>query len=117
MPHYQDIKRAMVKPPFSSSELSDEVGKIETAYSQLAQEVVLCHDRFYVDQIAVPALAANFAVVLPAPFPDISYSPLCILDWAAFGRISAIATTGFTVTFSAAAPAVTGGIMRVIVIR
>jgi hypothetical protein len=77
---------------------------------------VTCHNRIYVDQIAVPGGTGTIAITLPAPFPDIFYSPLCILDWAAYGRVSAISATGFTITFSAAAPG-PGGIIRLIVIR
>jgi hypothetical protein len=115
-PHYQSIRRAIITPTFGE-EPEEQLGVLQTAYSQLAQEVVNCHNRVYVDQIAVPALAANIAIVLPAPFPDTSYSPLCILDWPSFPYITAISATGFTVTFSVAAPGVTGGIIRLIVIR
>jgi hypothetical protein len=115
-PHYQAVRRAIITPTFGE-EPEQELAVLQTAYSQLAQEVVNCHNRVQVDQIAVPALAANIAIVLPAPFPDASYSPLCILDWPSFPYITAISATGFTVTFSVAAPAVTGGIIRLIVIR
>jgi hypothetical protein len=115
-PHYQAIRRALIEPNFGE-EPEQQLAVLTTAYSQLAQEVVGCHNRIYVDQIAVPALAANIAIVLPAPFPDANYSPLCILDWPSFPYITAISATGFTVTFSVAAPAITGGIIRMIVIR
>ena len=115
-PHYQSIRRAIITPSFGE-EPEQTLEVLTTAYSQLAQEVVTCHNRIYVDQIAVPALAANIAIVLPAPFPDIFYSPLCILDWPSFPYITAISATGFTVTFSVAAPAITGGVLRLIVIR
>lgn len=115
--HYQSVRRAVIQPLFQAPDLETEVHNIEKAYSQLAQEVINCHNRVYVDQIAVPALAALINITLPAPYPDANYSPLCILDWNAYGYVTAIAATGFTVTFSAAAPIVTGGIMRIIVIR
>lgn len=114
-PHYQAIRRAIVQPNFGE-EPEEQLSVLTTAYSQLAQEVVTCHNRVLVDQIAVPGAAAGIIVLLPAPFPDTDYSPIVSLDWAAFGWISAIAADQFTVTFSAAAPG-GGGILRTIIIR
>ncbi len=114
-PHLQAIRRAIVQPNFGPDpEIA--LGVLQTAYSQLAQEVVTVHNRILVDQVAVPGLAANIAIVLPAPFPDTDYSPLCILDWNAYAYVTAISVTGFTATFSAVAP-IGGGIIRLIVIR
>ncbi|HXU02579.1 MAG TPA: hypothetical protein VN903_16555, partial [Polyangia bacterium] len=101
-PHYQSIRRAIITPTFGE-EPEEQLAVVTTAYSQLAQEVVGCHNRIYVDQIAVAGGAGTIAIVLPAPFPDTFYSPLCILDWNAYGYVTAIAATGFTITFSAAA--------------
>ena len=114
-PHYQAIRRALVVPMFGVTS-DEQLANVQKSYSQLAQEVVNCHNRVIVDQIAVPGGAGSIAITLPAPFPDTSYSPLCILDWAAYPRVSAISTTAFTITFSAAAPG-GGGILRLIVIR
>jgi hypothetical protein len=116
-PHFQSIRRAIIAPLFQAPDLETEVHNIEKSYSQLAQEVIQCHNRVYIDQIAVPALSAFFTVILPAPYPDTFYSPLCILDWNAYGYVSGITANNFTITFSAAAPAITGGTMRLIVIR
>ena len=116
-PHLQDLRRAIVRPNFQSDEHLTTTEIIQRSYRELAQEVVDLHNRFYVDQIAVGAGAGTLAVVLPNPYPDTNYSPLAILDWAAYARVSAIATTGFTFTFSAAAPGPGGGTVRMIVIR
>jgi hypothetical protein len=114
-PHYQGIRRAIVSPQFGATP-EEQLANGQKSYSQLAQEVVNCHNRIIVDQIAIPGGAGNIAILLPSPFPDISYSPHVILDWAAYGYVTAIAVTGFTITFSAAAPG-GGGILRLIVIR
>lgn len=115
-PHLQDLRRAIIRPEFDNRSLDRAVGSIQTAYSQLAQEVINVHNRFYVDQIAVPGATGLMAVVLPTPYPDTSYSPLGIPDWNAHAYVTAIATTGFTLTFSAASPG-GGGVLRLIVIR
>jgi hypothetical protein len=115
-PHYQDVRRGIVAPMFKAPSIEAEVGNIEKAYSQLAQEVVNCHNRILVDQITIAGAAGVLTVLLPAPLPDTNYTPLCILDWFAFAFVTAITTTSFTVGFSVAAP-LGGGIIRVIVIR
>ena len=114
-PHYQAIRRALVVPMFGVTS-DEQLANVQKSYSQLAQEVVNCHNRVLVDQITVGGGVATLTVTLPAPFPDTSYSPLVIPDWAAFPHITAITTTTFTVGFSAASPG-GGGVVRLIVIR
>lgn len=114
-PHYQAVRRALIVPTFGT-EPEEQLAVMMNSYSQLAQEVVTCHNRVLVDQIAVTAGAGSLAITLPAPFPDTSYSPLCILSWNAYAYVTAISATAFTATFSAAAPG-GGGILRLIVIR
>src|SRR5512135_2210157 len=98
-PHVQDLRRAIIRPNFQSDDHFTTTEIINRSYRELAQEVVDVHNRIYVDQIAVGGGIATLAVVLPNPYPDTNYSPLAILDWAAYARLSAIATTGFTLTF------------------
>ncbi len=112
---YQSIRRAIIQPTFGA-EPQEQMGVLLKAYSQLAQEVVTCHNRILADEVVITGGAGSVAVTLPQPFPDALYTPLVILDWAAYGRVSAISAAAFTITFSAAAPG-GGGIMRLIVIR
>lgn len=113
--NYQSVKRAIVTPRFSGN-TDDQVATLQQNYSRLAQEVVQCHNRVFSLQAAVIGGAGTAVVILPAPFPDIFYTPSVILDWNAYGYVTAISASQFTITFSAAAPG-GGGTIRMIIIR
>lgn len=110
---YQDIKRAIVKlaPPLNIEEADrpvwDAIRQTTEAYSQLAQEVVLCHNS--IQQFTVNSVAATTVnVTLPAPAKTALYYIGAMFPATNGGYwVTAQSTTGFTLTW---ATAVTGTI-------
>jgi hypothetical protein len=112
----QSIKQAYTVPAMTEDMPQWFRQFVARNHTPLAQETNLLKASFEVRQLPVVGGAVGLAVVLTTPFPDINYTPLCTPTWNTTCFVTAIAPTGFTISFGTAAPG-GGGILYVLAVR
>jgi hypothetical protein len=69
---YQDIKRAKIAIHLRTKD--PDLNYFVQEYQQLAQEVVLCHNRIFNISTTVAGGVTNVSFTLPAKMPDANYA-------------------------------------------
>lgn len=115
MSDFRLYRRAGVAPPALTGDTDQDLAALRRFCAELAQEVRQIHNIIQSFSVTVAAGAGSKAVTLPAPQPDALYRVSVATSWITAHSISAITTTGFTDTFSIAAPG-GGGTLYVLLI-
>src|SRR5262245_27042817 len=112
----QNIVRSIEFPAIAANVPDWFRSFVNQNFARVAMQGNFLQNSFQAYQLAVAGGAGSKAVTLDSPFPDTAYTPLAIPDWSTTVYVSAISTTGFTISFGTAAPG-GGGTLRILVAR